>query len=211
MECLDQTNRVISRATMVNLQLPLVSEECRPDIFTRQALVHFPVFIQQREQSSLIYRANKMKTPFGDWQLGRQGANLSRSHAETLNPTLRLYRRRAVQRRRLIVLRVPLLKLRAGTFDRCQRIEMLSPPEALIPQTIGSFDHTIPLGFVRRNEDRLNAEIQTQADEAPENARRFVAATESRVVVHLQSIGASPGHATSPAHGAQHPPNSCRR
>ena len=66
---------------------------------------------------------------------------------------------------------------------------MLSPPEALIPQTIGSFDHTIPLGFVRRNEDRLNAEIQTQADEAPENARRFVAATESRVVVDLQSIG----------------------
>src|SRR5918992_1619647 len=40
---------------------------------------------------------------------------------------------------------------------------MLSPPEALIPQTIGSFNRTIPLGFV--------------------------AATESRVVVHLQSIG----------------------
>src|SRR5215467_2631054 len=189
MKYLDQTSWVISRATMVNLQSPLVSDECRPDVLTSQSLVHFPVFVQQRDQSFLIYLANKMKTPCGNRQPGRQGANLSRRHSATLNLPLRLCRRRTTQSRRFVLLRIPLLKLRAGTFDRRQRIKMAPPPEALAPQTISSFNQPIPLRLVGREEDRLNPEIQTQADEPPKDARRFVTAAKSRVVVHLQSIG----------------------
>src|SRR2546422_7349873 len=189
MKYLDQANRVIGRATMVNLQSLPVSDDCRLDILTGQTLVHFPVFIQQRDQSFLIYLADKMKTPCGNRQPGRQSANLSGCHPATLNPLLRLRRRQTIQSPRLVLLRIPLLKFGAGTFDYRQRIEMAPPPKALAPQTIGSFNQSIPLRLVRREEDRLNPDIQTQADEPTKEAWRFVTAAESRVVVHLQSIG----------------------
>src|SRR5262245_63086796 len=189
MKYLYQMNRIIGRATMVNLQSPLVSDDCRPDVLTGQSLVHFPVLIQQRDQSFLIYLANKMKAPCGNRQPGRQSANLSGCYPMTLNPFLRLRWRQTTQGPRLVLLRIPLLKFGAGAFDCCRRIEMAPPPKALAPQTIGSFEQSIPLCLVGREEDRLNPDTQTQADEPTKDARRFVTAAKSRVVVHLQSIG----------------------
>ena len=128
MERLDQTNRVISRATMVNLKSLLVCDDRCPEVLTGQSLIHFPLFIQHRDQALLIYLANEMEAAFGDRQLFGQGTNLLRPQAQAVGRAVRLPRRRAMQRRRLVLLRVPLLKFRTGVLDRGQRMEMLSLP-----------------------------------------------------------------------------------
>jgi hypothetical protein len=51
-----------------------------------------------------------------------------------------------MQRWRLVLLRVLLLKFRTGALDRSQRIEVASLPEALTPQPVEPFDHPIALG-----------------------------------------------------------------
>src|SRR5262245_19638609 len=83
---------------------------------------------------------------------------------------------------------IPEEELRALARERPWRGEMVLVPEAFSPSPVDSFDHVVALRLTRGNEERLDAQIQSQAHEAPEGMRGAPQAGESPIVIKLQEV-----------------------
>jgi hypothetical protein len=80
-----------------------------------------------------------------------------------------------------------------GTIYLSERSELSAFPKGVSPQAVQFFDFAIVLGLGNGQEDQFDAQRQTQPNELPENARRFVATAEGRIVVELQKLRDSKG------------------
>jgi hypothetical protein len=195
---------MLSRRLIPDFQSPTMGHESSPDVFACQAFAHFPCFVEHRKCAVRFDLANEMDASSCNWQWMRQVPDASRGQAMSRFATLRLLGSRLAQQRRRIVGHIPVDKGRTGLTHAPERRKQPSFPEGVCPQAIQLFDLAIAFGFGDGQEDQFDAQIQTQPNELPEDARGLVAAAKGGIVVELQKLRDSqgfPGVETMPDHG----------
>src|SRR5262249_3237276 len=70
---------------------------------------------------------------------------------------------------------IELRELGRSSSHFCQPIQVMGAPECLTPQPMQPLDDTVALGFADRQEDRFDADVQTQAHKGAKHSRHFVA------------------------------------
>src|SRR6266508_1862859 len=120
--------------------------------------------------------------------LARQHSDLRRTQTPPTDLVVCLAWCCSVQRWWMVVLGVKAHELWCCSSHRCQSIEAMRAPEGLAPQFVQSLDNTVALGFADWQEDRLDADVQTQAHKRAKHPPHFVATVEGCVVVELHPI-----------------------
>ena len=184
---------MLRRTLIPDFQTSAMGGEGGPHVLARQALAHFPRFVEHCKGTIGLDLANEMNSTSRNWQRIRQLHHLSGGQPTMGFAALRLVGGHLAQHRWPIVRHIPADKCRTGPTHLPERSKPASLPEGLSPQAVQLFDLAIAFGFSDWQEDQFDAQIQTQSDELSENAWRFVAATKSRVVVELQKLGDSKG------------------
>jgi len=184
---------MLSRTLIPNFQASAMSNDRRPNIFTSQALAHFPGFVEESDGALGLDLANEMDLSRGNVQGIGQVQDLFGSQPTNAFVPLCLLRSRLVQKRWCILRHIPLNEGGARATDLCEGGEVSALPKRMSPQAVQFFDFAIVLGLGDGQEDQFDAQRQTQPHELPENARRFVPAAEGRIVVELQKVRDSQG------------------
>ena len=170
-----------------------MSNEGRPNIFTGQALADLPRFVKNGNRAIGLDLANEMDPSRGNRQRILQRQGLFGAQATNGFVLLCFSGSRIDQDWRYILRHIPMDEGRTGAMDLSEGGEPSAFPESVSPQAVQFFDFAIALGLGNRQEDKFDAQIQTQPNELPEDARRFVAAAESGIVVELQKLRDSQG------------------
>ena len=178
---------------MPDFQASAMGNDRSPNIFTCQTLADFPRFVEEGDRAIGLDLANEMDPTSGNRQGIGQMRDLFGSQTMKSFATLRLLRRGIDQRRWYILVQIPMDEGWTAATNVGERVEVSALPERMAPQAIQFFDLAVVLGLCDRQEDQFDAQIQTQANELPENARCFVPATESCIVVELQKMRNSQG------------------
>src|SRR5262245_24734271 len=84
---------------------------------------------------------------------------------------------------------IPMPEAEALAANLCKRAKMVTVPEAASPHVMEVFDQAVALGFPGRNEDQLNTDIQTQAEEEAKVPRGALPARGGRIIVQQQAMG----------------------
>lgn len=179
---------MLSRTLIPDFQALAMGNDRSPHIFTCQALADFPRFIEKSDRAIGLDLANEVDPTSGNWQGVGQMRDLFGSQAMKYFATLRLLRRGVDQKWWYILGQIPMNEGWTAATNVSEGGEVSALPEGMAPQTVQFFDFAIVLGLCDRQEDQFDAQIQTQANELPENARCFVPAAEGRIVVELQKL-----------------------
>ena len=195
---------MLCRTLIPDFQSSAMGQEGGPDVLACQTFAHLPRFIEYRDRAIRFDLANKVNASGGNRQRIGQLSQLRGGQALLWFAALRLLRRRPGQPGRGLVGHIPVHKGRAGLTHPSERSKSSSLPKGVCPQAIQLFDLAIAFGFGDGQKDQFDAQIQTQPNELPEDARRLVATTEGGIVVELQKVRDSqgfPGVQTMPDHG----------
>jgi hypothetical protein len=182
-------------SAMVDLQILLAQVYRCPHILACQALRDFPILFQQVDLSSRIDFAEEMDASLSQRQLCGQGCDFSFGQLAALHAAAGFFHRQSLERRWRISF-IPTQELGTLALISFDRREVILFPEALGPEMIDAFDQRVALGFSRRNEDQLDAEVQRQTNKLPEPPRPVAQSGKGRVVVKVQEVRHS-HHGTS--------------
>ena len=190
----EQTGSGPLATAIINPQGVVTRIKSGPDILSGQPTRHGPVFFQDIDRALRGDAAQEMNPSGGQRQGVWHLPALAAAQMNTRGLAGGLSHGLAVQwgwRPGLIP------GEEAGTFAAkgAQRREVIFVPEAAGPQPVEAFDQPVAGGFARRNEDQFNAQIQGQAHELPKDPGREAQAGKGRIVVELQKVWQSDGHA----------------
>jgi hypothetical protein len=146
---------------------------------------HLPVLAQEADCSYRIDPPDKMNAAGGKWQLFRKRMELLPGQSVAARGTLCLRRSQSLQPWGMVLRHVPGQKLWATRDNGRQRLKAVTIPETACPQPVDPFYYSIALGFSGRDEDQLDSQVQTQADEGAKAAWGALAACERNVIVEL--------------------------
>lgn len=184
---------MLSGTLIPNLQTSAMGNERGPNIFTCQTLAHLPGFIEEGDGAIGLDLANEMDPSSCNRQGIGQLQDVFGSQTTNAFVTLCLLRSRLVQKRWCILGHIPSDEGWTGATNLCEGGEVSAFPKGAPPQAIQFFDFAIVFGLSDRQEDKFDAQRQTQPNELPEDARRFVATAEGGIVVELQKLWDSKG------------------
>lgn len=179
---------MMSRPLIPNLQASAMGNEGSPNIFTSQMLAHLPGFVEEGDRAIRLDLAKEMEPSSCNRQGIGQMQDLFGSQTTNAFVMLCLLRSSVVQERRCILRHIPIDEGWTGATNLREGGEVSAFPEGVPPQTIQFFDLAVAFGLRDRQEDKFDAQKQTQPHELPEDARRFVAATKGGIVVQLQKL-----------------------
>ena len=184
---------MLSRTLIPNFQASAMSNERRPNIVSCQTLAHFPRFVEEGDGAIGLDLANEMDPSGSNGQGIGQMRDLFGGQAMKCLASLRVLGRGVDQKRWHILRHIPIDEGWTGATNLSEGGKVSAFPKGVCPQAVQFFDLAIVLGLSNGQEDQFDAQRQTQPHELSEDARRFVAATEGRIVVELQKLRDSKG------------------
>ena len=184
---------MLSGTLIPNLQTSAMGNERGPNIFACQTLAHLPGFIEEGDGAIGLDLANEMDPSSCNRQGIGQRQDLFGSQTTNAFVLLCLLRCDVVQERRCILCHIPMDEGRTGATNLREGGEVSAFPKGMPPQAVQFFDFAIAFGLGDGQEDQFDAQRQTQSNELPEDARRFVATAEGGIVVELQKLRDSKG------------------
>src|SRR3989304_9279683 len=147
-----------------------------------------PALIQHFNQAFLAHTPNEMDASRHNRQLVGESPPERFGQPITWSPTLTSARRLPMQFGRLILVHIPTSKLRREVLRRFHRIEMHLLPHGFVPHAMQLFHITVAFRFAYRNEEGLDADVQTQTYDLSKMMWHPATAIKRGLVVHLQTL-----------------------
>lgn len=190
---LDEPGLGVCSPSIVDLQ-PLAMRRHRcPDVLVSQPLSDLPPLSHESDLAGGIDPPDEVNLASADWQLFWDLLALRFGQSLCSDLPAGLCWCQASERRRMIFVHVPREKLPALAQDFIEAVETATIPETLRPQAVETFDQRVALGLCGRDEERLDAEVQTEPDKGTEAARGFISASGGRVIVKLKEMWQAQG------------------
>lgn len=173
---------------IVDLQSVAVSRHCCPDISVSQSLAHLPTPSQESDLARAIDPPDEVNPSGRNGQLFRYLLDLRAGQSLLTRSSAGLSGCQAGERWWIILTHVPGEELPALSQDFIEGAESEPRPETLCPQLVDAFDQGVALGLCRRDEDQLDAEVETETDKGAKAARSLISTSGGGVVVESEIV-----------------------